>query len=66
MTEYALTLGVRHAWELAPAVTSVWLHTSSAGPVAGAPQAVRISATGSSSLFVSGRSEPARNSLKSS
>ncbi|WP_067806087.1 GNAT family N-acetyltransferase [Actinomadura formosensis] len=26
---YALTLGVRRAWELAPAVTRVWLHTSS-------------------------------------
>ncbi|WP_067832321.1 GNAT family N-acetyltransferase [Actinomadura kijaniata] len=26
---YALTLAIRQAWELAPAVTRVWLHTSS-------------------------------------
>ena len=26
---YALTLGVRQAWDLAPAVRRVWLHTSS-------------------------------------
>lgn len=26
---FALTLGVRQAWALAPSVTRVWLHTSS-------------------------------------
>jgi GNAT superfamily N-acetyltransferase len=25
---YALTLGIQQAWELAPSVTRVWLHTS--------------------------------------
>ncbi|WP_433146031.1 GNAT family N-acetyltransferase [Actinomadura nitritigenes] len=26
---YALTLGIRHAWELSPTAARVWLHTSS-------------------------------------